>query len=292
MHRMPDRYAALPWRPRAATSRRGKRRRLYTLGAVALLVLAAWLAALGSLWLAQEKLLFKPVALDASVALVREADVHERFVDIPGARLSVLELRLPNPRGVVFYLHGNSGNLGDWFVNTGLYRRANFDLVMLDYRGFGKSTGRITSEAQLHADVEAVWRDVAPRYQGLRVVFQGRSLGTGLAVALAAKVQPDLTLLASPYSSMAALARLHYPWVPAAVLRYPLRTDHTIAAITTPVVLIHGENDQLVPLSHSEALQQLCRHARLVRVAGAGHADLQDFEPYGHAVTQALSTLR
>jgi fermentation-respiration switch protein FrsA (DUF1100 family) len=155
-----------------------------------------------------------------------------------------------------------------------------------------KRPGGIRSEAQRNAVVAAVGRDVAPRYQGLRVVFQGRSLGTGLAVALAAKVQPDLTLLASPYSSMAALARLHYPWVPAAVLRYPLRTDRTNAAITTPGVLFHGENDQLVPLSHSEALQQLCRHARLVRVAGAGHADLQDFEPYGHAVTQALSTLR
>jgi pimeloyl-ACP methyl ester carboxylesterase len=262
------------------------------LAAAALLALAIWLAALGTLWLGQERLLFKPVALSSTSLLTREAEVHERFIDVPGARLSLLELRLPAPRGVVFYLHGNSGNLQDWFVNTETYRRANFDLVMLDYRGFGKSTGRITSEAQLHADVEAVWRDVAPRYQGRRVVFQGRSLGTGLTAALAAKMQPDLTILVSPYSSMAALTRLHYPWVPAPVLRYPLRTDRAIAAIGRPVVLIHGEHDTLIPLAHSEALQAVCGHAQLVRIAGAGHADLQDFEPYGQAVTQALSALR
>jgi pimeloyl-ACP methyl ester carboxylesterase len=260
--------------------------------AVTLLALTAWLASLGSLWLGQEKLLFKPVALDTSASLVREADVHERFVNVPSARLSVLELRLPDPRGVVFYLHGNSGNLQDWFANTEIYRRARFDLVMLDYRGFGKSTGRIASEAQLHADVEAVWRDVAPRYLGRFIVFQGRSLGTGLSAALAAKLQPDLTILVSPYSSMAALTRLHYPWVPAPVLRYPLRTDRAIAAIRQPVVLIHGEHDTLISLAHSEALRALCGHARLVRIAGAGHADLQDFQPYGQAVMQALSALR
>jgi pimeloyl-ACP methyl ester carboxylesterase len=285
---MPNRHATPPWRPCAATTRRG----LYTLVAVALLALTAWLAVLGHLWLTQEKLLFQPVALDAGATLAREVDVHERFVDVPGARLSVLELRLPNPRGVVFYLHGNSGHLGDWFVNTGLYRRANFDLVMLDYRGYGKSTGRITSEAQLHADAEAVWREVAARYQGRRIVFQGRSLGTGLAAALAAKMQPDLTILVSPYASMAALTRQHYPWVPAPVLRYPLRTDRAIAAINKAVLLIHGEQDTLIPLAHSEALQALCGHARLVRIAGAGHADLQDFELYGQAVAQSLSALR
>jgi pimeloyl-ACP methyl ester carboxylesterase len=285
---MINRYATPPWRSRAAAPRRW----LYTLGVVALLVLAAWLAVLGHLWLTQEKLLFEPVTLDAGASLAREADVHERFVDVPGARLSVLELRLPNPRGVVFYLHGNSGNLNDWFVNTGLYRRANFDLVMLDYRGYGKSTGRISSEAQLHADVEAVWGEVAARYQGRRIVFQGRSLGSGLAAALAAKMQPDLTILVSPYASMAALTRQHYPWVPAPVLRYPLRTDRAIAAIAKPVLLIHGEQDTLIPLAHSEALQALCGHARLVRIAGAGHADLQDFELYGQAVAQSLSALR
>lgn len=102
-----------------------------------------------------------PLAADVPLSL--EPDVRERLVEVPGARLSVLELRRPAPDGVVFFLHGNSANAKEWFVDGNPYRRAHLDLVMMDYRGFGKSSGRIESEAQMHADVEAVWQAVAPR---------------------------------------------------------------------------------------------------------------------------------
>ena len=258
--------------------------------ALAALALAALLyaAVLALLWFGQERLLFQPEPLPADAVLAREPDVHERTVEVDGARLSVLELRLPEPRGVVFFLHGNAGNLASWFVNADFYRRAGFDLVMLDYRGYGKSSGRIASEAQLHADVRAVWQTVAPRYAGRRVVVYGRSLGTALAASLATELQPDLTLLVSPYTSMAALAREHYPWVPAALLRYPLRTDEAIARIRTPVLLLHGERDALIAPSHSEALRALAPRARLHLVPGGGHNDLQTFESYLGAVRDAL----
>jgi pimeloyl-ACP methyl ester carboxylesterase len=203
----------------------------------------------------------------------------------------MLELRLPDPKGVVFFLHGNAGNLESWFVNTALYRRANYDLVMLDYRGYGKSSGRIESEAQLKADVAAVWRQVAARYAGKRVVFYGRSLGTALAADLATKVRADLTVLVSPYTSMSALARRHYPWVPAPLLRYPLRTDEALARVAGPVLLIHGEHDELIPLEHSRALQALAPRSSLVVIAGAGHGDLQGFDSYGRALLEALQAL-
>jgi pimeloyl-ACP methyl ester carboxylesterase len=272
--------------PRSDT-RAARRAGFLTMAALALAA-ALYAVVLTALWFGQERLLFHPVPLDAGQPLAQAPDVFERSVDVPGARLSLLELRLPDPKGVVFFLHGNAGNLQTWFVNTALYRQANYDLVMFDYRGFGKSTGRIESEAQLQADVQAVWQQVAPRYRGRHVIIFGRSLGTGLAATLAARVQPDLTMLASPYVSMVALAAQHYPWVPAGVLRYPLRTDAQLAQVRTPVVLLHGDQDRLIPIGHSQALLTIAPHARLFVVRGAGHGDLQEFDSYLQAVRDCL----
>ncbi len=177
--------------------------------------------ALGAVYWHQEALLFQPAPLPKSHSFAIP-DTREVSIEVEGATLSALHLRVPNPKGVVFFLHGNGGNLASWFTNPGFYRRVNYDLFMIDYRGYGKSTGRIESEGQLRADVRRAWDWVAPQYAGKANVIYGRSLGSALAGGLAAEIQPALTILVSPYCSMAELARLHYPLIPTALLRYPL----------------------------------------------------------------------
>lgn len=265
--------------------------------ALALLLagLALYGGALAWLWIGQEKLLFVPDVLPADQPLAKAPDIHEVSVEVAGARLSALHLRLPDPKGVVFFLHGNAGSLANWFVNPDYYRRVNFDLFMLDYRGFGKSTGRIQSEAQLHADVRAAWSTIAAQYANRKVVVYGRSLGTGLAVRLGAEMSatrpPDLTVLVSPYRSMVSLATEHFPWVPQAVVRYPLRTDALIGQVRGPILIVHGERDTLIPPDHSESLKLLAPQVNLLRVPGAGHNDLQDFDMYLGALARALLAL-
>ena len=256
------------------------------------LPLLLYLTALSALWFMQEKLLFAPQPLPAEHRFDLGADVHEGFIDVPGARLNTLHLRLPKPDGVVFYVHGNRGNLQDWFVNVDFYRRLNMDLFMLDYRGYGKSSGHIQSEAQLHADARAAWDSVAPRYAGLRKVLTGRSLGTGLAAKLAVDVQPDMTILVSPYSSMLALASDHYPWVPHAVLRYPLRSDLAVPRIKGALLLIHGDRDTLIAPQHSQRLKSLAPQAQFILIPGAGHGDIQKFDTYYKALQQALLSIK
>jgi alpha-beta hydrolase superfamily lysophospholipase len=259
-----------------------------TLISLALAATAGYALLLAFIWFGQEKLIFMPGKLPEQHRFAFGPDVHEAWIDVPGARLHALHLRLPQPEGVVFYLHGNAGNLASWFANADFYRRANFDLFMLDYRGYGKSSGRIENEAQLHADARAAWQSIAARYAGKRRVISGRSLGTGLAAALAAELQPEQTLLVSPYLSLAALAREHYAWVPAALLRYPLRSDEWLPRVKTPVTLVHGERDDLIEPSHSRRLAALVPHARVVIVPGGGHNDLQEIPTYLEAVAGAL----
>ncbi len=252
---------------------------------------ALYLSLVAALWWGQEGLLFRPEPLPADHRFDFGPDVHETWVEVPGARLNVLHLRLPDPDGVVLFLHGNAGNLETWFTAAPAFRRANFDLVMPDYRGFGKSTGRIEGQAQLEADVCAVWDALATAYLGKPRVIYGRSLGTGLAALLAARVQPDLTVLVSPYQSMAALAAEKYPWVPGAVLRYPLRTDWALRSVKPPVLLFHGDRDTLIPPIHSLRLWDLVPGATLRWVPGAGHDDLHRFSAYLDTLAAALASL-
>ncbi|MEX8520256.1 MAG: alpha/beta hydrolase [Leptothrix sp. (in: b-proteobacteria)] len=281
----------LAWRPGAPRAR--LRRWLLALASTCLV---AYTLVLVGMWQWQERLLFHPVPLSVEHRFGMPADVTELSIDVPGAQLNALHLHLPHPDGVVLYLHGNSGNLDRWFVNTDFYRAMNVDLFMPDYRGFGKSSGQISSEAQLLDDVRRAWQSIAPRYAGRPLILLGRSLGTGLAAQLAASLpaaqRPALLVLVSPYRSMAALAAEQYPYVPAALLRYPLHTDQVLptlaASQTTRIVLIHGEQDRLIPIQHSEMLAASAPGAELHRIAGAGHGDLLQFPAYTEAIRSAV----
>ncbi|WP_332823830.1 alpha/beta hydrolase [Ramlibacter sp.] len=258
--------------------------------------LACYGLVLAFLWWRQESMLFYPVPLPADHRLATAPDIVERTVDVPGARLSVLHLQRPGARGVVFFLHGNAGNLQGWFSNADFYRDAGYDLVMPDYRGFGKSTGRIGSASELREDVRAVWSQVAAQYRGRKVVLYGRSLGTGLAAELAQELSargqpPDLTVLVSAYTSFRALAAEFYPWVPGWLLRYPLETEAHLPRIAGPVLLVHAEKDSLIRVHHLQRLRQVLPGARVLVVPGADHNDLHESPVYRDGLRRALGAL-
>lgn len=257
---------------------------------------ALYAALLAFLWARQESLMFYPVPLPAGYRLATAPDIHEHTVDVPGAKLSVLQLKRPAARGVVFFLHGNAGNLAGWFSNADFYREAGFDLVMPDYRGYGKSTGSIRGARQLREDVRAVWDAFASQYEGRRVVLYGRSLGTALAADLAEQLTregkaPHLTVLVSPYSSLRELTAEFYPWVPGALLRYPLDTASHLPRIGGPVLLVHGAADTLIGAHHARRLQQAHPAARLLLVPQAGHDDLHESPLYREELRRALDRL-
>jgi alpha-beta hydrolase superfamily lysophospholipase len=214
---------------------------------------------------------------------------EEVRIPVPGATLHALLFMQEQPRGLVFFLHGNAGNLQTWTTGIDFYRRLNYDLFILDYRGYGKSTGKIQSEAQLDADVRAAWDAVAPRYRGKPIAIYGRSLGTGLAAKLASDVDAQLLILVSPYFSLATAAKEEYPFAPAWLLKYPLRTDEVIGSVKMPILLLHGSDDRRLPLAHSQRLAALARSpVELIVVEGAGHDNIHRFPSYLDALAARL----
>ncbi|MFO1323918.1 MAG: alpha/beta fold hydrolase [Burkholderiales bacterium] len=264
-------------------------------GAVALVTAAALVAGgfaalLAVLYFTQERLIFPGTPLPRDHRFAFDTPVTEIAVPVDGATLDALLFTQANPRGLVFFLHGNAGNLQSWTTGVDFWRRANFDLFIFDYRGYGRSTGAIESEAQLHADVRAAFDAIAPRYAGKPIVVYGRSLGSGLAVKLARDVAPDLTVLVTPFASLAATARRAFPFVPAFLVKYPMRTDELIGDVTSPLLLIHGTRDTVIPPADSAALRARARApVEFVVVDGAGHNDLHLFRGYQDALAERLA---
>jgi uncharacterized protein len=254
------------------------------------LCVLGYVAVVTFVYFQQEKLIFRPLTLAADHRF-SIPDVVEVKVPVAGAELSALHLRLPNSKGVVYFLHGNGGNLQTWLTSVDFFRRVNFDLFIIDYRGYGKSTGAIQSEAQLHADVRAAWDMISPQYAGKKLVVYGRSLGTGLATKLSSEVELDMTVLVSPYESLKAMGEKFYPWLPGAVQRYPMRSDLWLPKIKGNVMIEHRDIDNLITLSNGERLKQIRPATELVVVTGAGHNDIHKFPQYLESLSARLKNL-
>ncbi len=254
------------------------------------LALLGYLGVLAWMYTQQESLLFRPTRLSPHHRFDLPG-VNEVLVPVAGGHLSAVHFKQRSSRGVVFFLHGNAGDLSTWLTNTDFYRQIGFDVFMIDYRGYGKSPGRIDSEPQLHADVRAAWELVVPQYVGKKKVIYGRSLGSALAARLAAEVTCDLLTLVTPFVSILQVTTETYPWVPLALVRYPLRTDLGVAQVKAPVLILHGDQDELFSMSHPEHLQAMQPRAQLVKVPGAKHGDIHEFPVFNQALAARLSAL-
>jgi fermentation-respiration switch protein FrsA (DUF1100 family) len=175
---------------------------------------------------------------------------------------------------VVLYFQGNGGGLD---LRADRFRRLTADgigLVALNYRGYGGSSGS-PSEAGLIADAIATHDFAAARYPSDRIALWGESLGTGVAVALAAQRPVARLVLESPFTSIADIAAAVYWFAPVRwLIRDPFHSDRRIDKVTAPVLVMHGARDAIVPIAYGERLHALIRAPkRFVRLDNAGHND-------------------
>ncbi len=198
-----------------------------------------------------------------------------------GGQINGLHFKIPNAKGVVYYFKGNSRSIKGWAKFASDFIGKGYDFFMIDYRGFGKSKGRLT-EAILYNDTQHVYKWLKTQYAEEDIIIYGRSLGSGIATRIASWNKPRMLILDSPYYSfLSQIKRFAFILPVHWLLRYHIRTDQFIKKVNCPIFIIHGRKDHLIPFRHSEMLLRLVpRQTHLFAIDDAGHNNLPDFPAY------------
>ncbi|HET9430035.1 MAG TPA: alpha/beta fold hydrolase [Chitinophagaceae bacterium] len=238
----------------------------------------------------QEKFIFKPEKLKQDFKFVYDVPFKEYFFDIePGVRINGLHFYRENPKGLILYFHGNTRSIKGWARYARDFYRFDYDVLLVDYRGFGKSTGK-RSEKEMLQDMQFIYTKLKEQYNEDHLIVYGRSMGSGFASKLASDNNPRYLILDAPYYSFTRVAERFLPILPIRiVLRYHLRTDLWIQKVKCHTYIIHGTRDLLIPIRHSEALQRFDpRRITLIRIHGGGHNNLTSFDEYHNFIRDIL----
>ena len=176
----------------------------------------------------------------------------------------------------LIWFYGNMENIRAVGAIIRDFRPPGTGVVALDYRGYGESAGAPT-EAGVYRDAEAAWSWLAtrPEIDSSRIAVYGRSVGSVLALYLATAKPVRAVVLDSPFTTARDMANLHYPWLPRFVINLKLDNLARAQALRVPLLVFHGSNDQLAPLSMGRTLVEAGR-GDLVVLNGSGHNDTYD----------------
>ena len=244
-----------------------------------IVLLVGYVGAVAVLYVVQRALMYFPDTERTPPAAAGLPAAQEILLDTAdGERLIAWHVPPRGDRPVVLYLHGNGGALSHRAERFRALTADGTGLVAVDYRGYGGSSGRPT-EAGLSIDAETAYAFAAARYLAASIAVWGESLGTGVAVALAAGRPVGRLVLEAPFTSAVDLAARRYPFVPVRwLMKDQFRSDLHIAAVAAPLLVLHGARDTIVPIEYGERLFGLAREPkRFARFPQGEHEDLDRF---------------
>lgn len=261
---------------------------------ITLLILAIYVVISVLLFFLQDYFMFKPEKLPKDFHFhydnqeIEEYNVETR----DGAIINGLRFKTGSPKGVVFYLKGNSKSIKGWGKFAVDFTRHGYDVVMVDYRGFGKSTGKRTQKA-VKRDLQVIYNKIKENVSEKYIILYGRSLGSGFAAKLASMNHPRMLILDAPYYSLSKVAKRYLPFMPLSILiKFPMPTYKWLQYVQCPVHIIHGTDDKLIPFKTSVKLSKIQpKRTTLHAIIGGGHKNLNTFESY-HKILEEIMTSR
>ncbi|MEL7270707.1 MAG: alpha/beta fold hydrolase [Bacteroidota bacterium] len=260
---------------------------------VALLVLSTYIVLSVLLYFLQDYFLFKPEKLTPDFEFhYNNQEFEEYNVETrDGAVINGLRFKSQSPKGVVFYLKGNSKSIKGWGKFAVDFTRHGYDVIMVDYRGFGKSTGRRTQKA-VKRDMQVIYNKIRDKVPEKYIILYGRSLGSGFATKLASMNNPRMLILDAPYYSLSKVANKYIPFMPLSLLiKFPMPTYKWLKYVKCPIHIIHGTDDRLIPYKTSIKLSKINpKTTKLYTVIGGGHKNLNTFESYHQMLGEIITS--
>ena len=249
-----------------------------TLKSLLLFVALAYVAIVALAFFLQRAMMYFPETLRTTPQEAGFSEAEELVLDTAdGERVIVWHVPPQAENPVVVYFHGNGGALHYRVPRFRALTSSGFGLLALSYRGYGGSTGYPT-ESGLIADAEAVYGFARSRYPAERIAVWGESLGSAVAVALASERDVARIVLEAPFASAVEIGASAYPFLPVRwLMKDQFRSDLRAGKLRAPVLILHGERDDVVPIVSGERLYALIdAPKRFVRFPDAGHNDLAE----------------
>ena len=262
---------------------------------IVIVVFIAYIVISIALYYLQDYMLFRPEKLPNDFQFYYEnQDTKEYNLETrDGAIINGLLFKpKKESRGIVLYLKGNSKSIKGWGKFAVDFTRHGYNVLMVDYRGFGKSTGRRSQKA-IKRDLQLVYNKIKEKTTEDRIILYGRSLGSGFAAKLASMNTPKMLILDAPYYSLTKVTARYAPFMPLSLLiKYPLPTYKWLKYVQCPIHIIHGTNDKLIPYKTSIKLSKVNpKLTKLHTIIGGGHKDLNNFESYHAMIHDILNNL-
>lgn len=231
----------------------------------------------------QERLLFHPETLEPDYQFSFTQEFKEVNLKVnEDKNISIVQFLVPDSisKGVVLYYHGNMANISRYADQATAFTRNGYEVWMIDYPGFGKSTGE-RSESIMHDDALKLFKMASAKYSSDSIIVYGRSIGTGLATRIASHNRVKKVILETPYYDIRSLAKRLFPIYPVSwLLRYEFPNNIYLKELSMPVTIFHGTDDLTIPYSHSEKLVKENPSIELITIEGGSHNDLSTHEQY------------
>lgn len=258
---------------------------------IAITIIGLYVISTLLLYLFQTRLIFYPGRLPADFRFRTDSPSQEVFITTSD-REKINALFFPGSRpDVLLYLHGNAGDLSGWQFVAEDFTPFGYNILIIDYRGYGKSSGSI-SEAGLYGDAEAAYKFLLEEknFTPESIIVYGRSIGSGVAIDLASKKNCKGLVLESPFSSFSSLANEKVPlFFPSIYLKFRFNSIQKINDVRCPVIFLHGNRDTLIPISHTEKLHDRFQGKKMkVEVAQASHNDINAYQEYHHFLSEVM----